>query len=816
MMNPAYRRLSLVLLFLMSLAHLHAVERRWVGPANGEFSEGQFWEPPNAQFIEGQTVYFPPDEDDILTVPDGSIVAVRRGALGSRVKILPGAEVTVSGILYGTIENRGRLVFPALSRSDFGLGFRLENLEEGLVDIGNHPFNSTSPTAVINRGHIRYTGSEDLEFSGHHTYVFENYGLVETTDGKISFSQNVNPNDGTTNIALISGRWRSGKSGTRFSFMNATLSNPIVEGPGEMMFYQGVVNLNGSNVSTNMVVDGSQLKGTNSFKGILTIRSSPEISGQLHVPAGSELRFQGPGVYPSAQLFGHLINEGVVTIPEQTLPAGIVPLEILNGGFENRASGTLEIRYPQFAATMTNFGTIRYSGRTPWQAFGSVIQNHGLIESLYAGIRNGTFELFPSSRLKAPLLEEFVTVPWMFTEGGEFGALNGRIEAQLFPGLRPTPGQRFAMIGTALPPDSIHYTGRFVNQRTEVADGLYFTINYLPTKVELVTKTAPVADADAVELLANSATNVAVLANDTDADGDLLTVASFTQGTRGSVSANADGTLRYTPALGYVGPDSFTYTVADAFEVTSTATVTVTVLPVPPLFTQQPANQTVAPGATATFTAAATGVPVPALQWHFAEAPLPGQTGGTLTLTGASAANEGLYFVVASNAAGSITSAPARLRLMPVPRIVTSPVSRVVGPGTEVVLSVSATSESGLSFQWRFNGENLPGATGDSFTLPAAEAANVGRYTVVVSNQAGSLVSAPATLSLFDVATFVGTIISGPVGASYRVESREALDPLAAWQPAATVTLTESPTVWIDRNSPKETLRFYRASLLNP
>lgn len=150
------------------------------------------------------------------------------------------------------------------------------------------------------------------------------------------------------------------------------------------------------------------------------------------------------------------------------------------------------------------------------------------------------------------------------------------------------------------------------------------------------------------------------------------------------------------------------------------------------------------------------------------------------------------------------------------PTITAPPISRVVGPGTAVELSVSATSESGLSYQWRFNGQPIAGATGAAYTIPAADAASAGRYTVVVTNEAGSVESAPANVSLFDVATFVGTIITGPVGATYRIEYRDELAPEDAWQPATTLTLAASPTVWIDENSRAGTRRFFRAILVNP
>ena len=57
--------------------------------------------------------------------------------------------------------------------------------------------------------------------------------------------------------------------------------------------------------------------------------------------------------------------------------------------------------------------------------------------------------------------------------------------------------------------------------------------------------------------------NIAVLANDTDVNGDTLTVSGFTPGAHGTVTLDADGTLKYTPNSGFNGTDAFTYTVSD-------------------------------------------------------------------------------------------------------------------------------------------------------------------------------------------------------------------------------------------------------------
>ncbi len=86
----------------------------------------------------------------------------------------------------------------------------------------------------------------------------------------------------------------------------------------------------------------------------------------------------------------------------------------------------------------------------------------------------------------------------------------------------------------------------------------------------------PVANSDAATTAANSAVTLAVLANDTDPDGDILTVTAVTQGENGTVVLNPDGTISYTPNSNSNGQDSFTYTLSDGIK-TATGTVSVTV-----------------------------------------------------------------------------------------------------------------------------------------------------------------------------------------------------------------------------------------------
>jgi len=93
---------------------------------------------------------------------------------------------------------------------------------------------------------------------------------------------------------------------------------------------------------------------------------------------------------------------------------------------------------------------------------------------------------------------------------------------------------------------------------------------------------APVAAADAVRTNEDTPVTIAastLLANDTDPDGDALTVTSV-QGAVNGTASLVGGNVVFTPAGNYSGPASFTYTVSDGHGGTSTATVNVTVDPV--------------------------------------------------------------------------------------------------------------------------------------------------------------------------------------------------------------------------------------------
>ncbi|MEP0545293.1 MAG: Ig-like domain-containing protein [Rhodothermales bacterium] len=94
--------------------------------------------------------------------------------------------------------------------------------------------------------------------------------------------------------------------------------------------------------------------------------------------------------------------------------------------------------------------------------------------------------------------------------------------------------------------------------------------------VSSAANTPPVAVDDAAETQAAVTVFIDVLANDSDADGDTLRIEGFTLPENGTAVV-AGGLFRYAPRAGFVGTDSFFYTVGDGNGGLDEATVTVTV-----------------------------------------------------------------------------------------------------------------------------------------------------------------------------------------------------------------------------------------------
>lgn len=222
--------------------------------------------------------------------------------------------------------------------------------------------------------------------------------------------------------------------------------------------------------------------------------------------------------------------------------------------------------------------------------------------------------------------------------------------------------------------------------------------------------------------------------------------------------------LRVTPAPNQAGTASLTVSVQDPAAGTAFATFVLTVNDPPtlrpPLDTAMDANtsRTVAVSVSDRETPAAnlgvsaqssnpTLLPPTSLLWGGSD------TNRTLTLTPAyNQVGSATLTLTVTDALGASGTASFVVTVGPPPVppvILIAPQSLTVSNGTTAVFSVSAAGSTPLTYQWQFNGADLPGATSRTLIIPSATSTTAGSYRVRVSNPYGTVTSAAASLTVY-------------------------------------------------------------------
>lgn len=168
----------------------------------------------------------------------------------------------------------------------------------------------------------------------------------------------------------------------------------------------------------------------------------------------------------------------------------------------------------------------------------------------------------------------------------------------------------------------------------------------------------------------------------------------------------------------------------------------------PPTISAHPKSQTVCAGGSVTFSVTASGTAPLSYQWQKDGALISGATSSSYTVAAVAPTHAGAYTVVVTNKAGSVTSSPAQLAVNAPPTITSQPEAQSACAGASVLFTVTATGTPPLSYQWKKDGKDIPGATTAIYSLPSVTEADVGTYTVVVRNACGSVTSAQAALTL--------------------------------------------------------------------
>ena len=88
------------------------------------------------------------------------------------------------------------------------------------------------------------------------------------------------------------------------------------------------------------------------------------------------------------------------------------------------------------------------------------------------------------------------------------------------------------------------------------------------------------------------------------------------------------------------------------------------------------------------------------------------------------------------------------------PTITGHPSNQEACTGENITLSIAASGNSALNYQWRKDGANISGAVASTYTILGATLADAASYSCVVSNSAGSIESAWAVISVNETVNF--------------------------------------------------------------
>jgi hypothetical protein len=344
---------------------------------------------------------------------------------------------------------------------------------------------------------------------------------------------------------------------------------------------------------------------------------------------------------------------------------------------------------------------------------------------------------------------------------------------------------------------------------------------FIDSAPDTVNITARNRQPDAVDDSATTQTGVPitinVLANDTDPDGDTLSVSAVTQPANGTVVNNGTN-VTFTPAAGFSGTTTFTYTVSDGHNGSDTATVTVTVnaLPVVSIVATD-ANAAEQGLDTGTFTVSRTGATTSSLTVNYSIGGnatngtdyqtisgtvviASGQASATITITPIEdTSNEGTESVtlaIQSNSAytiGAANSATVNIadNDTPTVTIVASDASASEAGSNTGTFTISRTGDSSSALTVLINVAGTASQGADYSSLPASVPLSAGQTsaTLTVTPLADNLVEgdetvivsigASGTYSTGTPATATVTITDNPASVSVTASDANATEPPA-------------------------------------
>jgi hypothetical protein len=248
---------------------------------------------------------------------------------------------------------------------------------------------------------------------------------------------------------------------------------------------------------------------------------------------------------------------------------------------------------------------------------------------------------------------------------------------------------------------------------------------------------------------------------------------------------------------------------ANALQPTQAASASV------PAITQQPQSDAVMFGSSVTFSAAASGVPAPSVQWEVSAdggntwSSVAGAASTSYQLTANTDENDYLYRAVFTNSAGSVTTEAAVLVVttspVEAPAITVGPSDQSAQAGSGVSFTAVATGNPTPSVQWQVSTDggstwsDISGADGSSYSFTATIDENDYQYRAVVSNFVGPPVPTAAATLTVTLAASAPLITSQPTNQAVVSGHAATFSASASGNPSPTVqwqVSTDSGATW--------------------
>jgi hypothetical protein len=148
------------------------------------------------------------------------------------------------------------------------------------------------------------------------------------------------------------------------------------------------------------------------------------------------------------------------------------------------------------------------------------------------------------------------------------------------------------------------------------------------------------------------------------------------------------------------------------------------------------------------------------------------------------------------------------------PKVTRQPRDLVGYWGASITFTVAAAGAPPLIYQWQKGSAPITGATGASLVLTNLQATDAGNYSVVITNDYGSITSSNAYLTVnpagVSLALYSGITIDGVVGLTYGIQYSTNLSNTNGWQGLANVTLSVPTMLWFDTQPANQPSRYYR------